>query len=115
MTDAIERMAEAISKAEFDRPDQGFSDLHPHNQDRCRRMASAALDALHPVIDTVEQLDALPAKSLVRCKYGEYWEKFAVLWDCLSENGEGIPKATIPLPARLLWSPSWRVGGEGNQ
>lgn len=58
-------------------------------------------------ITTVEQLDALPRRSLVMSKVGDIWELLTTGWDCLSETGDGpvIPSSGVPLPARLLLNP----------
>lgn len=59
-------------------------------------------------VRTVEQLDALPKRSVIRSSVGDYWERLSrSTWDCLSENGEGptSPSTGIPLPALVLWTP----------
>lgn len=70
---------------------------------------AAKIDAeLHPVIETVEQLDALPDFSVVHDRVNTVWEKE---WHC----GEGpwwqtssdLPRSNEDfwLPARVLYTP----------
>lgn len=68
--------------------------------------------ALHPVVETVEQLDALPVRSLVRDDHGEVFERLRSGWDCLHEDGAGglLKSTAIRLPARVLYTPEVNRG-----
>lgn len=67
---------------------------------------AAKIDSeLHPIIETVEQLDALPEESIVRGRTGMPWHKGCGHWWPASASGGGRPATMIALPARLLHSP----------
>lgn len=65
---------------------------------------------LHPVIETVEQLDALPDHSIVRCAAGAAWHKQELYcspgepWWCAGSEIES-PASDVMLPARVLYTP----------
>ncbi|AEJ93023.1 hypothetical protein I5H93_gp053 [Mycobacterium phage SuperGrey] len=67
------------------------------------------VERLRPrVIETVEQLDALPIRSLVRSDIGEVFERLRGGWDCLHEDGSAglVMPFAIRLPARVLYTPA---------
>jgi hypothetical protein len=60
-------------------------------------------------IETVEQLDALPDHSIIRCAGGAAWHKQELYsqgepWWCAGSEIESPPTA-VQLPARLLYDP----------
>lgn len=72
---------------------------------------AAEIDAaLHPVIETAEQLDALPDHSIIRCAAGAAWHKQELHcapgepWWCAGSEIEG-PASDVMLPARVLYAP----------
>lgn len=75
---------------------------------------AAQIDAVvHPRIDTVEQLDALPTLSIVRDEWmsaagwhhSGIWERRGMSWHCIAAPvmPPGHPRPN--LPARLLYRP----------
>lgn len=74
------------------------------------------------VIETPEQLAALPFLSLVRemfgpspvaqCDYGGVWERRTSGWQCLSGSLMPPGYETPRLPARVLWAPSTGQSGD---
>ncbi|NOR03664.1 hypothetical protein HGK72_26800 [Mycolicibacterium fortuitum] len=80
------------------------------------RELAAKIDAeLHPVIETVEQLDALPDHSIVRCAAGAAWHKQELYcspgepWWCAGSEIES-PARDVMLPARVLYTPEVNRG-----
>ena len=65
--------------------------------------ADAAIAALHPLIETVEQLDALPVRSVVRDEDGDIHEQD----DCGYWRSPRYPSIldAVTLPARVLYTP----------
>ncbi|MCG7610362.1 hypothetical protein [Mycobacterium sp. CnD-18-1] len=65
---------------------------------------AAAIEAeLHPLIETVEQLDALPVRSVVRDEDGDIHEQD----DCGYWRSPRYPSIldAVTLPARVLYTP----------
>ena len=102
-------MADFLKLAEAHRPyglDCKCGQAINSDADWARHLDEAWTEAR--TIRTVEQLDALPKRSVIRSSVGDYWERLSrSTWDCLSENGEGptSPSTGIPLPALVLWTP----------
>lgn len=75
-----------------------------HTIDEYRDHLAELIDAeLHPVIETVEQLDALPVRSVVRDADGDIHEQD----DCGYWRCPRYPSVlnTVVLPARVLYTP----------
>ncbi len=71
-----------------------------------RETATKIDAALHPRIDTVEQLDVLPPDSVVRGRTGMPWHKDAAgAWWPASISGGGRDASLISLPALLIYTP----------
>ncbi|AKQ06977.1 hypothetical protein PBI_OVECHKIN_75 [Mycobacterium phage Ovechkin] len=70
-------------------------------------VAELIAQLVYPRIETVEQLDALPIRSLVRSDIGEVFERLRGGWDCLHEDGSAglVMPFAIRLPARVLYTP----------
>ncbi|QDF19810.1 hypothetical protein QEH38_gp78 [Mycobacterium phage LilSpotty] len=73
-------------------------------------LAGEIAAVVQPRIDTVEQLDALPDHSIIRCASGAGWHKQELTcspgepWWCAGSEIE-CPSSAIPLPARVLYTP----------
>ncbi|OFB37949.1 hypothetical protein BA059_16765 [Mycolicibacterium sp. (ex Dasyatis americana)] len=66
---------------------------------------AAEIDAeLHPVIETVEQLDALPNGSVVLDSEDGSWQRAWGFWYA-GGNRDSCPASDVWLPARVLWTP----------
>lgn len=69
---------------------------------------SAYLTAAQPVVNSVEELDALPPHTVIE----EHEQGHGVLikrgprsWECLTHYVSGLPSGDIDLPARVLYRP----------
>lgn len=71
-------------------------------------IAAAVIDAMHPRIETADQLDALPNGSIIRPESGTgwlsggSWTKYDDEWYSWAMD-YGEPSNQVPLPAILLW------------
>ena len=70
---------------------------------------SAYLAAAQPVVNSVEELDALPPHTVIE----EHEQGHGVLikrgprsWECLTHYVSGLPSGDIDLPARVLYRPT---------
>lgn len=78
------------------------------NTSTARRIADAVLALLQPhTITTAEELDALPAGSIIRDSEGDACEKSEALSERWWVAGYMVssPSQEVTLPATLLWSP----------
>lgn len=81
------------------------------------KLAIVLAAALHPVIETVEQLDTLPVGSIIlEIEDSEAWPYQSYRDQCTGDTrwtweemypGDSDPQSSLPLPARLIWSPEW--------
>ena len=117
-----DRIAEAIWRVDYDhnhevvRYADSWSTLAPDWQKYYRTFAQAAIDALHEPITTVEQLDALPPKCVLRYSYTSQagwklhvlWERLEGGWFCIGAplSPPNQEFGTPLLPALLIWHPS---------
>ncbi|AVP42379.1 hypothetical protein SEA_MISHA28_81 [Mycobacterium phage Misha28] len=78
--------------------------------DYAEHVAAEIAAVVQPRIDTIEQLDALPDHSIIRCASGAGWHKQELTcspgepWWCAGSEIE-CPSSAIPLPARVLYTP----------
>lgn len=75
--------------------------------------ARAAVEAMNPRIETVDQLDALPDFAVVRDKVGTVWEKehHASGEACWWQSGSDVARLPmeVRVPALLLYAPGAAV------
>lgn len=89
---------------------QPLASINPMTADSfrqdARQIVSAYLAHAHPVVDTVEELDALPGRLTVMDDDGEVWQR-AFSWSGAQWHMTGAPglfhTGGIPLPARVLY------------
>ncbi|ART69099.1 hypothetical protein BTO20_11345 [Mycobacterium dioxanotrophicus] len=73
--------------------------------DHASHVAQVIDAALRPVIENIEELDALPPDSVVRGRTGMPWHKDDAAWWPASISGVGRDASLISLPARVLYMP----------
>ncbi|OCB09259.1 hypothetical protein A5717_26145 [Mycolicibacterium porcinum] len=104
MTD-IDRVAEAICGETSAGKLFPWAESSEENREPWRRMARAAIAALHPVIETVEQLDALPVNALVEHGGKVFRNRDFCRWWQEVTGGRYDHDAPDILPARLIFVP----------
>lgn len=80
---------------------------HPEIRDSlARRATAAALAATHPTITTTDDLDALPAGTVVRSDTGTIACRFDTDHGVvLGDDRPFSPWTALQLPATILWDP----------
>ncbi|QUE26265.1 hypothetical protein SEA_AKHILA_79 [Mycobacterium phage Akhila] len=107
MSDVVERAKAALVDYEVAKGSRVA--VAPGRSYRLLAELVAEVERLRPkVVETVEQLDALPIRSLVRSDIGEVFERLRGGWDCLHEDGSAglVMPFAIRLPARVLYIPT---------
>ncbi|WP_217349364.1 hypothetical protein [Mycolicibacterium fortuitum] len=85
-------------------------DQHYSEHDVIRALIARVRELTPRQIETVEELDALPDHSIIRCASGAGWHKQELHcspgepWWCAGSEIES-PSTDIPLPARVLYTP----------
>lgn len=81
-------------------PDQGYSHRAWVDARLAERVATA-----QPVVNSVEELDALPTGTVVRDGDGDVWERWIRSWKTIGVIHEFVGAEAIILPASVLYCP----------
>ena len=99
-----DRLAAALREHGTPLPDVGY----PADEYECcaEELLSAGWRAPAPVIDTAEQLAALPVGALISDQWKTAWHRFAQRnWGRLGKSRPDAPDRIV-LPATVLWLPA---------
>lgn len=99
----VDRIAEAICGTTSAGKLFPWAESTEKDREPWRRMARAAVEAMHPVVETVEQLDALPVGTVALDDLGHVGRLHTPFggWHMLGYLGQHRPV----LPARVLYTP----------
>lgn len=78
---------------------------HHDARDIASAAVTAYLDVAHPVVETVEELEALPVGAVVLDSHQEGLVNLPEGWYGIAHNEMALPPEDIAFPARVIWRP----------